>query len=1102
MHFAAFGKLMPYPIPKTLLRMKLTAIFIFLFALQSMAESFAQVTLKEKNATLEKVLQTIKKQSGYDLVYQKEMVRSKGKPVAVNLSNVTLSTALELIFKDQDLDYELVGKIITVRERLTIIKTPSQNLPVIISPIQNELIDIRGLIKDEIGKPVIGASVLVKGIKKGALTNENGEFRLLNVDSKSSLIISALNIETIEININGRTDLGIITAKMKVDELDKVIIRAYGTTTKRMNTGSIVKVSSEEISKQPISNPIAALSGRVSGVQVTQFSGIPGSYSTVQIRGRNSIANGNDPLFIIDGVPFASRPLNSSFFGGGVISSPLSNLDPSIIESIEVLKDADATAIYGSRGANGVILITTKNGYSSRVKTNINIYSGLGKVTRTMELLNTKDYLAMRREAFANDLSTPTTANSPDLLLWDSTRYTDWQKVLIGETMHITNANISISGGSQQTQFSLGGTYFKETTTIPGKFGMEKFSANITLGHRTINEKFAFQFSANYLRNSNTLPGGDADITRQITLAPNAPKLFDSFGNLNWENSTWQNPLQNILKVFNSNAENFIANLTLNYNLTNSIKFKLTGGYNKLTSIDHASSPSYSLNPVLGLSPSAKFGRKSIETLITEPQIVYESKSSLGNIQITAGASLQSTKEYGLVQLATGYSSDDLLNSIRAAASVNTAVESDINYRYIGFFGRFNYDFKRKYLLSITMRRDGSSRYGENNRFANFGSVGVGWILSNEVFLKKQSLISFAKIKGSAGTTGNDQIGDYKYLDLYNPGTYPYLGVTTFSPVQLQNSNYSWEQVKKFELGVDLGFFNNRLMISANYYHNITTNQLVSYPLPAITGFSGVLRNIPTTIRNNGLELEMNSILVKKKKWDWSISANITFPKNKLLAYEGIENSTYANRYVVGQSLFIVKKLEHLGVDPITGNHSFTDFDKDGRITAPNDYQSIIFTGQQYFGGIQNTINYGKFGFSFLIQFAKELNGENYLNFFSRPGLVLNQPTIVLNRWRQPGDLSSVQRYAISNSISNTAFSNYRQSTAAYSNASFIRLRNVYVTYNLLTDKLRKKSITDFKLFIQCHNILTITKFYGLDPESKSALPPIKMITGGIQLTF
>lgn len=1103
MHFAAFGKLMPYPIPKTLLRMKLTAILLFLFALQSMAESFAQVTIKEKNTTLEKVLQTIKKQSGYDLVYQKEMVRSKGKPVAIHLTNATLVNALELIFKDQELAYDLVGKIITVKERDNKTLLTITNSPIISFPIKQEVpkIEVKGRVINEKGEPVAGASIQVKGnASKGSSTDANGFFELKNVDNNATLVISAVNIETYEIKLNGQNDMATITVKTKITALDETIVIAYGKTTKRLSTSSQSSITYEEISKQPVSNPILALQGRISGLQIKQASGAPGSQVIIQLRGRNSIANGNTPLIIMDGVPFPSSTLNNALGGASSYSSPLDNINPSDIERIDVLKDADATAIYGSRGANGVILITTKKAGTDQTRFFAKLHRGGGAVTRRMELMSTSQYLAMRREAFANDGAVMTNSNAPDLLLWDTTRYTDWQEQLIGKTVHQTNLNFGMSGGNALTQFFVSGGYYKETTVFPGDFGSKKINGSFSLNHQSQDKRFTLSLSGSYLINNNTLPR--EDVSRRITLAPNAPKLYLPSGSLNWENSTWTNPMSVLERWFNNKTHAFNSTLSIGFQITKRLQVKINNGYSRQYLKEHGITPQKSFNPATVSASSATFGRTELQTLIAEPQILYNWQVKKHSIDAVAGMTIQQTDQQNLQQTGTGYSSDALLYSIQAASTVSSTVDMETRYRYTGQFARIGYQYDKKYLVTVTSRRDGSSRYGPTNRIANFYSAGMGWVFSKEKWLQRQQWFSFGKLRMSFGRSGNDQIGDYRYLDLYSAYSNPYQSITPFYPTQLFNPSFSWEQVNKKELGIELGFLKDRLQLTGNYYHNITRNQLIQYPLPTTTGFSGVLKNLPATIRNTGWELELSGTLIKKARRNWSFSFNLTVPRNKLIRFDGLSSSSYANSYVTGQSLNISKRFGFNGVNPATGAYSFIDYDNNNQLGSPQDEQKIVDGSQLYFGGLQQNLVLGRFTVSFLVQFVRQPFAPNYLVRFSRPGSLSNQPTYIMNRWQKPGDESNIQRYSVSNAAANNAYGYYQFSDAGFSDASYIRLRNLYFAFDALTPSLKKMGLKQVNLFLQGHNLITVTSYKGFDPETQTFLPPVKLFTAGIEINF
>lgn len=1064
--------------------------FFLLFALPFCLITTAngqRISFSVTNQPLEKVFLLIEQQSGYHFIYTSEQL-TKAKPVTLAVSNELLTTVLDKCFAGQPLQYNINEKNITVKARQL---TPS------VRPL-------RGRIVDQYENPLKGATISIKNTLLVEVSDSNGEFAFAHIPPDATLIITSVEIKPLQ-RFVGTQQFIEISVDIKVGLLDETLVIAYGQTNRRITTGTISSVKAPLISRTPAADPLAALSGRVTGLQVTQHSGVPGSYMTVRLRGQNSIANGNDPLYIVDGVPFPSTSMSGVFGGGGgIVSSPLNTLNPNDIESIEILKDADVSAIYGSRGANGVILITTKKGRPGKARLDGHFYVGAGQNTRRIDMLHTADYIAMRREAFGNDGTTPNVSNGRDLLLWDTARYTDWQKKLIGNTMQVQNAGISYTGGSTNTQFRTALGYRRETTVYPGDFGLEKYSASTNISHRSNNNKFSLALASEFNHTQSKLP--TTDLSSQITLSPNAPAIYNNNGKLNWENSTWTNPFASLEQLFTFTTDHFHSSLNLSYQLTPRLQARISTGFTSIRSSDHAITPGSSYDPAHNLQGQARFGQTNLRTIIAEPQLNYEIKSGNMKLNWLTGMTLQSSLQQGLYQAGTGYSSDDLLGSLRAASTIITVSETDIKYRYAGLFSRLSTTWHDRYLATLTLRRDGSSRYGESSRFANFGSVGAGWIFTSEPWIKRtknKSLLSFGKLKASAGVTGNDQIGDYKYLDLFAPASNPYLGTTAFIPQQLYNPGYQWERVFKLESGLDIGLLANRFYLTLNYYHNITTNQLVSYSLPAMTGFNGILRNIPARIRNNGLEIELTANNITSGQWKWTSNFNLTFPRNKLLNYEGLATSSYANSYVIGHSLFIVKKYQVTGVDPATGVYTFTDFDNDGRITAPNDQQAIIFTGQQYFGGLENTITFRKISLSFLLQFVKQKQGANYLSrFAARPGSLGNQPVWVLDRWQRAGDIAAIQRFVNSNPEANTAYSNYLRSDAAYSDASFLRLRNLYLTIDLLSDKWKNKGIAEAKLLLQGHNLLTITRYKGLDPETKSLLPPVRMWTAGIQFSF
>lgn len=1055
-----------------LLRKNLLLFFLFSSSLLARGQL---ITLSVEKQSLEKVLLLIEQQSDYRFIYSAEMM-SASRPVTVGCKNETLVKALGLCFKEQPLNWAISEKHVVLQFKKT-------------DPAQDKRL-LRGRVVDQHGEGIPGISVLVRGTAKGTITASDGSFELVNVPERFRLVISGIQIETRDIIVGSEPFLTIET-KQRTSPLDQTVVIGYGSGKRRYLVESVSKVDGDDIVKQPLSNPVLALAGRTAGLLVSQASGVPGSFVRVQLRGRNSLANGNDPLYIVDGVPFPASGLGDIFIAAGVTSSMLDNLNPAAIESIEILKDAAATAIYGSRGANGVILITTKKGQSQKPQVAVNAYTGWGKITRQIPLMNTSEFLSMRREAFANDNVVATISNAPDLKLWDTTRYTDWQKHLIGNQMRVSDINASIMVGNAQTRVLASTGYRSETSVFPGNFGQDKISGMMNVNHQSVDKKLNVSVSASFLQNNMDLPKDDPLIYTR--LAPNAPSIYTTEGKLNWENSSWTNPYTALLQTFTSRSESWQSSLQASYRLLSDFEIRLTAGYTSIGQSEHFRTPLKALNPAQSPVARAGFGRKEIRTRMLEPQINYtKTLKELHRFNVLIGGSFQLSDQTGLHQQGSGYSSDDLLGSLQAASAITLTNETNIKYRYAAVFGRLQYDYAKRYLLTVSVRRDGSSRYGPENRFANFGSVGIGWILTSEKWLNKIKGLDFAKIRLSAGTTGNDQVGDYRYLDLYSPYSYSYQGATTFYPVQLFSPSYGWEKVTKLEAGIDLAFFKNRLNITVNYFYNTTNNQLINYTLPFSTGFSGVLRNIPATIRNTGLEIEASADIISNKNWKWNASFNITVPKNKLVDFENFASSTYANSYVIGSPLSITKAYRYTGVDPATGLYTFEDINKDGRLSAPADQQQVVVTAVEYYGGVENTVSWKSISLSFHLAFTKQPFTRNYYQFFNRPGSIDNQPDWVNTRWIKNGDIADIQRYSVTASAPNLAYSNLRQSNAAWSDGSFIRLRNLQLAYQYKVARV----------YITGQNLLLFSEYKSADPETGIALPPVRMITAGIQLTL
>jgi len=455
--------------------------------------------------------------------------------------------------------------------------------------------------------------------------------------------------------------------------------------------------------------------------------------------------------------------------------------------------------------------------------------------------------------------------------------------------------------------------------------------------------------------------------------------------------------------------------------------------------------------------------------------------------------------------LGTGYTNDALLGNLAGAADIRMGDNTYNQYRYQAFFARFNYDWREKYILNLTGRRDGSSRFGPGNQYANFGAIGAAWIFTKEKGVTDLlPVLSFGKIKGSYGITGNDQIGDYQYLETWSPVPNPYQGVTGIQPSGIANPNYGWETNKKTEVSIELGFWKDRLLFSTSYFLNRSSNQLILYALPGITGFSYITENSGATVQNNGFEFDLNSTNIKSDHFSWQSSLNLSIPKNELISYPNLAGSPYAHKYVVGQPLTLFESFHYTGVDPVSGLYKFDAQDPSNPV-YPDDLKALKKTGPVFYGGFLNTFTYKNWRLEIFFQFTSQ-EGHNYLYYNQiEPGTYGNQPTVVLNRWQKPGQIAPVEQYSQNYGDAYTAFYNLTSaSDGVISDASFIRMKNLSFSYTFSPEWISHLKLRSARIYIQGQNLLTITHYMGFDPENQnySALPPLKILTAGIQCSF
>ena len=699
--------------------MKITAVLLLVACLQVSATGYSQkVTLNLQNVSLEKIFKEIKRQSGYLFLYKTEELRKAGK-VSVHVVNADINEALSQSLSSTGFTYKIIDK--------TIVLNPSASAAVLAPAFMT----VQGKVTDAGGVPLSGASVKVRGKKIGTTTNQVGAFSLDGVDKEDVLEISFIGYETKIIAVDNRSSIT-VALSLSNDKLDETVIIGYGKTSKRLNTGSVASVTSEAISSQPVSDPIAALQGRVSGLMIQSSNGLPGSSFKVRIRGENSLSQGNEPLYIIDGVPFLSSPINL-FDGANGQQSPLNSINPNDIERIDVLKDADAAAIYGSRAANGVVLITTKKGKVGESQVNVNVYSGISTVSHRLNMLNTEQYLQLRRDAFKNDGVTPDASNAPDLVEWDQKAYTDWQDLLIGNTAHLTDAQVSFSGGNAQTRFLASGSFRRETTVLLGDMAYLKGGAYVSADHTSKDGKMGITASFNYSRdNTNSIP---TDVTQYFFMSPNYP-LYNADGSLYWWGNL-QNPLAYLKRTYETGTSNLIGNSVLRYTIIPGLDVKANLGITQTNMRQTQTLPAAGFNPATYNGSSSQFGNSSVYSYIVEPQATYSVYAGPGQLNLLAGMSWQQSISDGQYLQGTGYSSDALLKDLSSAGTLTPRNSYHRQYKYQSAFGRINYNLNQKYILNLTFRRDGSSGFGPTRQFGNFGAVGAAWLFSNERFISE-----------------------------------------------------------------------------------------------------------------------------------------------------------------------------------------------------------------------------------------------------------------------------------------------------------------------------------------------------------------------------
>ncbi len=1112
---------------------------------------FAQpVTLSVKDMPLKQVFSAIKKQTGYVVFYNQQML-SGTKPVTLTVNRMPLQELLQLVFTDQPVNYIIQDKTI-ILSRKPVTDQPHLHIDIVIS---DPALLINGVVRADNGDGLAGASIRIKNTGTGTSTDGFGGFQLKHAVANAVIEISMIGYETVEFIVVQQQDKFQLLPKSKatftadnsnpamiyltltlnksLSILDEAQVIAYGRTSRRYATGSVGTVKSEDIQKQPVMNVLQALEGRVAGLVMTPATGNSAAPIKLEIRGRNAL-NPNaltEPLYVIDGVPQGTLnvgALSNPGINGGPVQagrtntageSPLLYLNPRDIESIDVLKDADATAIYGARGANGVIIITTKKARPGPTRFSINVTRGQTTIPKKLDLMNTAQYLAVRREAFRNDGITPDQYTAPDLTIWDQNRQVDWQDYFFAPGEQLS-ADASVSGGIANTNYIISASYQsqQELMNQGGKTQRGSLAGNIT--HTSLDQKFQINFSSRI-----AVTSADAIAPGWfIHTPPNAPDVYNEKGEFNFVpyrglySSNF--PFGELKRPSESKSNIINTDLRLSYEPVKGLTFSVNAGYNFTSNNSALYSPAASYDVAYGNLSSAIFGKSTANNWIVEPQLQYRTFiGGKGNLSVQLGGSLQDVKNEGISTVSLGFPNDNLIKSPNNAA-FSQLFEGSGEYKYVAGFGIINFRWDNKYIANLSARRDGSSRFGPGKQFGNFGSVGLAWIASEEKWMKAilPDWFTFVKLRGSYGITGSDAVDDYEFLTRWSNSMslgapmllFNYNGTPAFNLVRPVNSDFRWENTEKLDVALNLGFLHDRINIEAGYYRKSSGNQLTNVSTPDYTGFPSIRANWPAVVRNEGWEISLNGRILDTKDWHLSATFNIAINKNKLVDYPGLESSPYADMYAIGQSLSLKYLFHYIGIDPATGDFLLEDHNKDGAISyfssvipqTPQDDRYIVYNlDPKYTGGFGVQVGYKAFTLSSQFSFRKQLGLDPWfsLQLGKMQNLILPEE-VANNHWQQPGDQALYPRYTTG--ILNNAIIN---SDRYYTDASFVKLSNLAASYDLPAKLLQKLHIQACRFSISAQNLFTITSYRGIDPEIQSingGSPITRTIAANLNFTF
>ncbi|NDK56242.1 SusC/RagA family TonB-linked outer membrane protein [Pontibacter fetidus] len=986
------------------------------------------------------------------------------------------------------------------------------------------------------GTALPGVTVLERGTTNGATTDNAGNYSL-SVPANAVLQFRFVGMVTQEVPVNGRSTINV---QLRSDEqqLGEVVVVGYGTQERREVTGATAKVTSEELENLPVVGVDQALQGRAAGVQISQNSGTPGGGISVRVRGSSSISASNQPLYVVDGVPLTTGDYSQLGYGGQSVNA-IADLNPNDIESIDILKDASAAAIYGSRAANGVVLITTKRGSSRKTQINLNAYTGFQRMWKEPNFLNADEYSEIMLEAYVNDGYLEPGSTFEDWLDWyyggvDFTpTKTDWIDE-VTRSAPIQNYEISLNGGDPKTRYYLSGSYFDQEGIVIGS-RYQRYSTRLNLDH-DVNDKLSLGTSIQLSRSDNNRIVSDNTLYGPFANALAASPIFPVY----YENGEYTRPNYFYTNPIAEGTENDdetqnmrgIGNLFANYEFVPGLQWQVKGGMDVLN-IDErrytaTNYPGSFAIPTEGSATNATttVTKRLLETTLSFNKLLSEDH----NISTVIGASNEQNRIKASFVTGLGFP-DERFRFVGSAVRVNAGSNTLVDNGLVSFFGRANYSFKDRYLLGINFRADGSSRFSENNRYGYFPSISVGWRLIEESFMSDINALSELKLRASYGITGNQEIGNDAFRGLVVAGA-SYIDRPGIALSQIPNPDLKWEETQQLNIGADVGFLSNRVNLALDYYIKKTTDLLFNRPIPTQTGFASYASNIGS-VENKGFELALSTINFDGSGGDfnWTSDFNISFNRNKVTElYQGQDIF-----YGFGGNSLVLREGEPIGTfygfitDGVyssigdipdsrqaqgaqPGDVNFRDINNDGIITDED--LTIIGDAQPDFvGGFTNVFRYKGFDLNIFLQFSKGNEIANpahqYQQHLGNDFLDDNMLDLVLNRWRQEGDVTDVPRATVDDPNDN----NRSNSSRFIYDGSYLRFKNVMLGYNLASELTQRFSVRSLRVYVQAQNLFTFTDYPGFDPEVNFAgtsnttlgvdfytFPQARTITFGINL--